>query len=179
LKPFVAQRTLERSLWYEGQLLTMYAHAEEVGHTCCVWEGNCPEGMGPPPHIHLYEHELFFIIEGRLTAWVEGVEFDVPKDSLIFLPAGRTHWFLSGAPVTRIFSFTVSAGKDFPSTNAQAKLFQAFSRPAEAMVLPSQRPDKDVIMTLAKEVGFAMPHVEREGWRRAFGTQGHDEDERS
>jgi mannose-6-phosphate isomerase-like protein (cupin superfamily) len=183
LRPFVAKRTLERSLWYEGQLLVMYAHAEEVGHTCCVWEGNCPEGMGPPPHIHLYEHELFFIIEGHLTAWVEGVEFDVPKDSLIFLPAGRTHWFVSAATVTRIFSFTVSAGKDFPSTNAQMKLFQSFSRPAEAMVLPpppdpSQRPDREVIMKLAKEVGFAMPQVEREGWRRGFGNQGGDGNER-
>lgn len=176
LKPFVTQRTLDRSLWYEGQLLVMYAQAEEVGHSCCVWEGNCPQGMGPPPHIHLYEHELFFIIEGHLKAWVEGVAFEVPKDAMIFLPAGRTHWFVSAAPVTRIFSFTVSASKELPSTNAQMKLFQAFSRPAEAMTLPpppdpGQRPDRETIMKLAHEIGFSMPQVEREGWRRAFGAE--------
>ena len=175
LRGFVAKRTLDRSLWYEGQLLVMYAGGDEVGHSCCVWEGNCPAGMGPPPHIHLYEHEIFFILEGSLKAWIEGEEFDVPKDSLIFLPAGRTHWFISSAPVTRIFSFTVTANKELPATNAQMKLFQTFGRPAGSMELPpppdpSERPRPDVIMKLAQEIGFAMPHVEREGWRRAFGA---------
>lgn len=176
LEPFVAQRTLDRSLWYEGQLIVMYAHGEAVGNSCCIFEGNCPEGMGPPPHIHLYEHEFFYITEGRLRAWVEGVEYDVPKDSVIFLPCGRTHWFVSAAPVTRIFTFTVSAGHGSTPGSADMQVFRTFGRPAEAMHLPpppepDQRPDPMMVMRLAEENGLAFPRLEVEGWMRAFGAR--------
>jgi mannose-6-phosphate isomerase-like protein (cupin superfamily) len=175
LQPFVSHRTVDRSLWYEGQLIVTYAHGKEVDHTCCVWEGNCPEGMGPPPHIHLYDHEFFFIVDGRLRAWVEGTEFDVPKDSMIFLPAGRTHWFLSAAPVTRIFSFTVTASKEFPSFNGNNKLFEFLGRPAEEVAMPptqpgaEDRPDPAALMKLCEETGSVIIDLERLGWRRKFG----------
>jgi mannose-6-phosphate isomerase-like protein (cupin superfamily) len=176
LEPFVAQRTLDRSLWYEGQLIVMYGEGEAVGNSCCVFEGNCPEGFGPPPHIHLYEHEFFFIIDGHLKAWVEGVEYDVPKDSLLFLPCGRTHWFVSAAPVTRIFTFTVSAGHGSTPGSADMAVFKAFGVPAEAMHLPAppepdQRPDPMMVMTMAERNGLAFPRLEVEGWLRSFGAQ--------
>jgi mannose-6-phosphate isomerase-like protein (cupin superfamily) len=180
LQPFVARRTLDRSLWYEGQLIVMYGEGDAVGNSCCVFEGNCPEGMGPPPHIHLYEHELFFIIEGHLKAWVEGVEYDVPKDSLIFLPCGRTHWFVSAAPVTRIFTFTVSAGHGSTPGSADMAIFKKFGIPAGAMQLPpppspESRPDPMEVMGLAAENGLAFPRMAVEGWMRAFGARPNDE----
>jgi mannose-6-phosphate isomerase-like protein (cupin superfamily) len=179
LKPFVANRTLDRSLWYEGQLIVTYAQGAEVDNTCCIWEGNCPGGMGPPPHVHLYEHEIFFIIEGKLRAWVEGVEFEVPKDSMIFLPAGRTHWFLSDAPVTRIFSLTVTASKNLPRINENTKLFEFLGQPAEAMTLPAmpdtnKRPDIEGLRRVCEENGTAILDVDRHGWRRAFGKPNAD-----
>jgi mannose-6-phosphate isomerase-like protein (cupin superfamily) len=177
LQPFVAIRSLDRALWYEGQLLVFYADGPAVNNSCCIWEGNVPEGMGPPPHIHLYEHECFFIVEGRLHAWVEGIKYEVPKDSLIFLPAGRAHWFVSAAPVTRMISLTVTASKEFPATHLNRKFFEYIGRPAEAMTLPDMpkedhRPDPQVLMQLTEEAGAHLFDVEREGWRRAFGAQG-------
>lgn len=174
LKPFVSQRTVDRSLWYEGQLIVMYAQGEQVGNTCCIWEGNIPETIGPPPHIHLYEHEFFFIIEGHLNAWVEGVKYDVPKDSMIFLPCGRMHWFVSMAPCTRMFSLTVTAGKEFPNINNNTGLFQFMGQPAEAMTLPplvevETLPDLEEIRRVSRESGSDIPDLQRLGWRRGFG----------
>jgi len=177
LKPFVSSRTLDRALWYEGQLIVMYAQGEEVDNTCCIWEGNIPEHIGPPPHIHLYEHEIFFIIEGRLRAWVEGVQYDVPKDSMIFLPCGRMHWFVSAAPVTRMFSLTVTAKKEFPAINNNTALFQFIGRPAESLELPpldavETLPDPRAIRRVSRESGSDIPDLERIGWRRGFGAGG-------
>jgi len=177
LQPFVSQRTLDRALWYEGQLMVVYAQGEEVDNTCCIWEGNIPEHIGPPPHIHLYEHEIFFIIEGRLTAWVEGVPFDVPKDSMIFLPCGRMHWFVSAAPVTRMFSLTVTANQGFPAINNNTSLFQFIGRKAESMSLPpleevQSLPDPREIRRVSQASGSDMPDLERLGWRRGFGAGG-------
>ncbi|MFM0045655.1 cupin domain-containing protein [Paraburkholderia sediminicola] len=178
LKPFVAKRTLDRSFWYEGQLVVLYAQGEEVGNTCCIWEGNVPEEVGPPPHIHLYEHEFFFIMEGHLRAWVEGVEYDVPKDSMVFLPCGRMHWFVSAAPCTRIFSLTVTADKAFPSINNNVGLFKFIGRPAEAMSLPllvevSELPNPADIVRISQEAGSDIPDLERLGWRRGYGDGTH------
>jgi len=174
LKPFVSQRTVDRSIWYEGQLLVLYAQGAEVGNTCCLWEGNIPEHVGPPPHIHLYEHEIFFVIEGHLKAFVEGVEYDVPKDSLLFLPCGRMHWFVSAAPVTRMFSLTVTASKEFPNINNNTALFKYMGRPAESMTLPrlvgtEELPDPREILRVSQESGSDLPDLERLGWRRGFG----------
>ena len=173
LDPFVSERTLDRSLWFEGQLLVIYAKGEQVGNTCCIWEGSIPEDIGPPPHLHFYEHEIFFIMEGRLRAWVEGVEYDVPKDGLIFLPCGRVHWFVSAAPVTRMFSMTVTAEKEFPNINNRA-LFELIGRPAEAMTMPplvevETLPDPKKIAELGKQVGSVLVDLERVGWRRGYG----------
>jgi len=185
LEPFVAKRTLDRSLWYEGQLLVFYADGPAVDSSCCIWEGNIPAGMGPPPHIHLYEHECFYIIEGSLNAWVEGVRYDVPKDSLIFLPAGRAHWFVSAAPVTRMISLTVTAKPEFPANHLNRKFFEYIGRPAEAMALPDipkvdHRPDPEILKQLTDEAGTHLFDLEKMGWQRAFGVQGevgehHDE----
>ena len=175
LAPFVSRRTVDRSLWYEGQLVVMYAQGSQVGNTCCVWEGNIPATVGPPPHIHLYEHEIFFIIEGHLKAWVEGVEYDVPKDSMIFLPCGRMHWFVSAAPCTRMFSLTVTASKEFPNINNNTGLFKFMGRPAEGMTLPpldavEALPDPHEIRRVSRESGSDIPDLERLGWRRGYGA---------
>jgi len=103
------------------------------------------------------------------------VEYDVPKDSVIFLPCGRTHWFVSAAPVTRIFSFTVSAGHGSTPGSADMAVFKTFGRPAEAMTLPpppdpASRPDPRKVMELAEGNGLAFPQLELQGWLRAFGA---------
>jgi mannose-6-phosphate isomerase-like protein (cupin superfamily) len=175
-QPFVAERTVDRALWYESQLLVMYADGPAVGNSCCIWEGNVPEGMGPPPHVHIFQHEIFYIIEGHLTAWVEGVRFDVPKNALIFLPAGRAHWFLSAAPVTRMLSLTVTA-TGLSSTHLQRRLFEYIGKPAEALTMPPAvrddfRPDPATLAEIAYNDGSKLFDVEEQGWRRAFGYEG-------
>lgn len=174
LEPFVTGRTLDRSMWYEGQLLVFYANADETNSTCAVWEGNTPEGMGPPPHLHMYEHEMFFIIDGHLKAWVEGVEYDVPKDHMVFMPAGRIHWFVSAAPVTRLFCITVTADKRFPAVNrAGTGVFKALGRPAEAMTLPGEiptyQPDTQRLKEELENTGFRLVDVSNVPWNRAYG----------
>jgi len=177
LQPFVSKRTVDRSIWYEGQLVTVYAQGEHVDNTLCVWEGNIPETIGPPPHIHHYEHELFFVIDGSIRAYVEGTPFDVTTDSLLFMPAGRIHWFASTSPVTRMLSFTVTASKEFPSINNSTALFEFIGIPAEALTLPpvvevKQMPDPVEIARVTREIGGDFPDLERLGWRRGYGDAG-------
>ncbi|WP_328611128.1 cupin domain-containing protein [Amycolatopsis sp. NBC_00345] len=181
LAPFVSERTVDRSLWYEGQLMTVYAQGDVVDNTCCVWEGNIPERIGPPPHIHHYEHELFFVIEGSITAWVEGAEHHAERNSLVFLPAGRIHWFVATSPATRMLSFTVTASREYPSINDNVALFRLIGVPAESMTMPpevevKQLPDRAEIARVNYEMGAGLPDLERLGWRRGYGEEGANTD---
>ena len=117
---------------------------------------------------------MFFVINGSIRAWVEGEPLDVPADSLIFLPAGRIHWFVSTSPVTRMLSFTVTASREFPSINNNTALFEFIGIPAEAVTLPPKvevkhLPDPVEIARVTREIGGDIPDLERLGWRRGYG----------
>ncbi len=50
----------DRCCGTKSQLLVVYASAEEVGHSCCVWEGNLPGRHGPAAaHPSLRARDLF------------------------------------------------------------------------------------------------------------------------
>ncbi|MFI9388073.1 cupin domain-containing protein [Kutzneria sp. NPDC052558] len=177
LEPFVQGPTVERSIWYEGQMATVYARGAEVGQTCCFWEGVIPEHVGPPPHVHHYEHEVFFLRDGSITAYVEGEPLKATKDQLVFMPAGRIHWFVSTSPVTRMFGFTVTAAKQFPYVNDAPALFEMIGVPAQALTLPptievKPMPEPAEIVRMTRDMGADMPDLERLGWRRNYNDKG-------
>ena len=100
---------------------------------------------------------------------------DVPKDSLLFMPAGRMHWFVSTAPATRMLSFTIHAGPEAVSGNDNYSLFEFIGRPAEALTLPpsveaERKPPPAEIARVVRATGSDMPDLERLGWRNGYGN---------
>lgn len=172
LRPFVAKRTIDRSYWYQGQLITFYAEASMTGGTLCCFEGKCPKGMGPPPHVHLYEHECFFVMEGSMRATVDGEVFDVETDSFIFLPAGLLHYFAPTSDYARIFTFTVPIPGKRQQYAADMKLFREIGEPAKSMDLPPPpegppTPDQiEFAIKTAAEAGVIFPGMREGGWKR-------------
>jgi len=63
-----------------------------------------------------------------MPGW-KALKYDVPKDSLIFLPAGRAHWFRingSGDPHDQPDGY----GKpEFPASHLNRKFFEYIGRP--------------------------------------------------
>lgn len=51
---------------------------------------NVPKGNNTPAHSHDYEHEIF-IIEGEGIATIGDENFNVGKDSFVFIPANKYH----------------------------------------------------------------------------------------
>ena len=51
-----------------------------------------PAGGQWPAHSHVDAVELYFILEGELTATIDGRECTVAKNDLIYVPAGVRHW---------------------------------------------------------------------------------------
>ena len=172
LKAFVAKRTIDRSYWYQGQLITYYAESTQTGGSFCCFEGTCPKGFGPPPHIHLYEHECFYVMDGEMKAVVGAEEFHVETDSFIFLPAGIVHYFAPITATARIFTFTVPLKGHEQDYTADMKLFRELGEPAKSMDLPpppSGLPTPEQIeraLQIGKEAGIVFPGMEEDGWKR-------------
>jgi mannose-6-phosphate isomerase-like protein (cupin superfamily) len=58
-----------------------------------LWEAVVPPGGGPPPHLHTREEEGFYVVDGELAVYVDGVRVVAGPGSFVNMPVGSTHWF--------------------------------------------------------------------------------------
>ena len=76
-----------------GDEVTVLLSGEQTGGAFTMVQVVSPPGGGPPPHWHTHEDEWFFILEGRVELWKEGVWAEVPAGTAIFLPRGVPHTY--------------------------------------------------------------------------------------
>jgi len=76
-----------------GDLYRFLAIKDETNGSYGLWEAIVPPGGGPPPHLHRNEEEGFYLIEGRITVYAEGMEIEAVPGSFVYLPRGSKHWF--------------------------------------------------------------------------------------
>jgi Ca2+-binding RTX toxin-like protein len=125
------------AIYTSGDLYSFLAASQETNFNFNAFDFFVPEGGGPPPHIHNYEHEAFFVEEGRVSFFLgdeagaqnippgeKQEEFlleGLPEGTFIFGPRLRPHGFAnpdSNEAVSgtnngaRILSLTTPGGLD-------------------------------------------------------------------
>ncbi|MBW4564732.1 MAG: CHRD domain-containing protein [Mojavia pulchra JT2-VF2] len=124
----------ERPAFYSsGDLYTFLTTSKETNFVFNAFDFFVPPGGGPVPHIHNYEHEAFYVAEGKVNFFLgneagitgspqEFVLEGVPTGTLVFGPRLRPHGFknidstaaTSGDnPGARILSITTPGGLDY------------------------------------------------------------------
>src|SRR5215472_14385862 len=78
-------RSLYRSVWYSGWLLTFLATAEETGGQFALIEATARKGNVPPRHIHRWEEETFYVLEGETNVTVGDRTFIATPGTLVCL----------------------------------------------------------------------------------------------
>jgi mannose-6-phosphate isomerase-like protein (cupin superfamily) len=97
-----------------------------------------PYTRGPGAHQH-EEDDVFFVIEGTMSFYVNGAWIDAPKGSLVIAPGGMPHDF-ENRTGTRAGALNISIPGDFePHMEGIAEWFRA--RPA-ADARTENAPDK-------------------------------------
>lgn len=71
-----------------------------------------------PMHIHRDEAEIFYVLEGGISAWFEDEVVALDAGGAVYLPAGRPHAF--GIRTSRARLLTVTAPAGFAAFVAQA-----------------------------------------------------------
>jgi quercetin dioxygenase-like cupin family protein len=124
------RQSLDRSIWYNGWLLTFLATGEETDGQFALIEAVTRRGNVPPPHIHHREEETFYVLEGEMTFSVGGQTIKATPGTMVCLPRDVAHSFVIDSEQLRVLILLTPAGLE--------GWFKELSVPAPAMTLPSQ-----------------------------------------
>jgi quercetin dioxygenase-like cupin family protein len=120
--------SLDRSVWYSGQLMTFLATVEDTQGKFALIEAVARRGNNPPPHIHRREEETFYLLEGEMTFSVGGQTIKATPGTMVCLPRDVAHSFVIDSEQVRMLILLTPAGFE--------GWFKEFSVPAQAMTLP-------------------------------------------
>jgi quercetin dioxygenase-like cupin family protein len=74
-----------------GDRVNFLATGAETHGSCFIFEGLLAPGGGPPPHIHRFEDESFYILEGSATFQAGGQTIHAKPGDFIRIPRGTVH----------------------------------------------------------------------------------------
>lgn len=83
---------------------------EETAGRCGLVETVAERDAKPPRHLHHWEDETLYVIEGSLSVWVASEWVEAPAGTTVFLPRGAEHAFVAATEKARVLSFFVPAG---------------------------------------------------------------------
>jgi len=122
------RQSLDRSVWYNGSLMTFLATGEDTLGQFALIEAVSRRGNVPPPHIHHREDETFYVLEGEVVVSVGGRTIRGTAGTMFFLPRDVAHSFTIESEQSRMLIMLTPAGLE--------GWFKEFSVPAPAMTLP-------------------------------------------
>ena len=87
------------SVWYVGCMFTILANARETGGQFGLVESLSPKGTEPPRHIHSWEDETFYVLEGEITFYIGDKTYAAHHGAFVSAPRGVPH---SYQPVEKV-----------------------------------------------------------------------------
>ena len=126
-----------------GDEVVILLNSEQTGGKFVMFTDVTPPGGGPPPHYHAKEDEWFFVLEGKVSYFIDGQGCEATAGGAAFVPRGSVHTFKNTGdrPLKQLIT-TSPAGFD-----------KFFARSAEEFARPGG-PDMARILAIAAEHGI-------------------------
>jgi len=116
--------------WWIGMLATIKATAEQTGGQYTLVEILAPEGFASPLHVHHFEDEGFWILEGEMTFYVGDQTIKAQPGSFLFGPKEVPHAFtVDSGPARLLFVLSPAGFED---------LIREMGEPARERSIPPQ-----------------------------------------
>jgi quercetin dioxygenase-like cupin family protein len=133
----------------EGRTLHAFGHAivvlldgKQTGEKFTAFLNITPPGCGPGPHYHDHEDEWFYIVEGRVSFFMNGTWTDLFPGDCVYSPRGSVHGFKNNTDeIIRVFINIAPAGFE-----------RFFAEAAEEWAQPER--DMNRITTIAEKYGL-------------------------
>lgn len=105
--PFVTHAAdRQRLLWAGGTVFDLIIGGEQSGGAVSLLEQTGRHGDVTPVHIHNSEAEIFYVLEGGITAWSGSDIHQIDAGGAVYLPAGQAHAFGIRTEEARLITVT-------------------------------------------------------------------------
>jgi mannose-6-phosphate isomerase-like protein (cupin superfamily) len=110
-KSVVVQPGMGINLYAFGNVLSVMLGGEQTNRTISVMSELTRPGGGPPLHVHSREAEIFLVVEGRISYFVDGAWTEVGPGGVVYLPPGAEHCYRNiGSVPSRHWIITMPSG---------------------------------------------------------------------
>lgn len=110
-QPYTYVREEGRSFAFLGTLMTLKASGSQNNGLFSLIEQVLPPGFATPLHVHHWEDEAFYILEGVFSFFVGGTVLHAAPGTFMFLPRDVPHAFrVTGDAPARLLQLTTPAG---------------------------------------------------------------------
>jgi quercetin dioxygenase-like cupin family protein len=148
LTPLAVGADAGEARWWLGMLAVIKATAADTGGQMTIVEVTAPPGFAAPRHVHHWEDEAFWLLEGDATFEVGGATIEARAGDYLFGPRGIPHRFTVGATGCRMLFILTPGGFE--------GLVRAMSEPAGSRTLPppsDEQPDLERVAAIARAYG--------------------------
>jgi quercetin dioxygenase-like cupin family protein len=130
---------------FMGELVRILVPAERTGNAVAMLEHVAPRGMATPLHVQPNEDEAFFIVDGRISLFVDGERSEAGAGEVVWIPRGVPHAFRVDSEQARIIALSVPGNHE--------RFFRLAGDPVDA---ETQAPDFGRMAAAAAEAGFEL-----------------------
>ncbi|WP_433543930.1 quercetin 2,3-dioxygenase (plasmid) [Streptomyces sp. CA-294286] len=134
-KPYVIERGEGDRAHLFGDLVTVYAGAEQTENTFNFFTVEGPRGDIIPAHLHADTHEVFYVTQGAVRLFVEDLAGEQTERLLTpgdfgFVPKNCTHSYRMERHHSQVVGVAAGPGRTFE------RFFENLGTPADEMGLP-------------------------------------------
>jgi quercetin dioxygenase-like cupin family protein len=131
---FVRGANLDTSMMYMGSIMSFLVRARDTDGRFAMVEYRARPGNEPPPHVHLFEHEIFSVLEGKIEFHIEDQVETVGAGETIFLPKGKAHAFYIRSDYLRTLIINLATTEEPAALDSY---FESMARRATSMDIPT------------------------------------------
>lgn len=136
------------AIWLQGGLCIIKAAGEHTAEQFSLAEQVMPQHMCTPIHVQPDEDELFYVLQGRMTFYLDGRIIPATPGSVIGIPRGAAHGFRVESETARFLVLNTPAGHE--------RWFRAAGEPAASRTLPPHPPDGERITEATNAFGITV-----------------------
>jgi quercetin dioxygenase-like cupin family protein len=109
-RPFLVRPGEGQSVWSLGGRFTIKVGGQDAEGRFALVEAVAFQSTEPPLHIHHYEDEAWYILDGKMTFYVGDTVLEATAGSSVLAPKGIPHTFTVDVEPTRVLVFASPAG---------------------------------------------------------------------
>jgi quercetin dioxygenase-like cupin family protein len=136
-------------LWAGGMVFDVVLGAEHTGGSLALLDQRGRQGDATPMHVHRREAEVFYVIEGAITAWAGEAAMTLGSGGAVYLPAGLPHALRVDSDQARVITLSAPAGfADFvraAAVRSDGDVPAAWEFDVERIVAAAPQHDIDIV----------------------------------